>query len=915
MSSIVQRSTRTPSRSSLFKLAPVAAGCAVLIVTSSAAFAQTAAPAPDLNTVTVVGIRKGIEDAISVKKNSTSIVEAISAEDIGKLPDVSIAESIARLPGVAAQRVAGRAQAISVRGLAPDFATTLLNGREQVSTGDNRSVEFDQYPSELLSGVTIYKTPDAGLVGQGLSGTIDLQTVRPLNFKERVVSINVRGEKRTIGAIADTKDTGNRFSVSYVDQFADRSIGIALGFAHLDSPTLEQQTGIYEPWKNETRPGVTPGTYLQDGIKSLAKTGNLKRDAFMGVLEFRPSKQWTSIVDMYASEFKQFDTNNQFEVNLSGYNGTNPYIPFTYANPIIVNGALQGAQTVNVYPLVRGQSFDRKDTIKAIGWNNKFKFDTWSLLADVNYSQAKRDEVQLETNTQLAGSKSGFANGANLDTLTVNWGGGGFPTIRPGLNYSDASKLYLGDSIYGQGYGRKPQVEDKLAGYKLVATMPMFNALQDVFSGVDVGLNYSDRTKRKRQPEDELKANGSPTISSDLLYSPVDLGFSGSGIVPSWNVPGVVAKYFQPFNPSDVNSGAVGRAWDVTEKITTGFVKADIDTQLGGVNVRGNFGVQVQATDQSSAAVYVDNSNGGTQRPVNIGKTYTDVLPSLNLAFSLGNDQTIRMAAAKQIARARIDQMRASFDFDVSKTTFIPSANGGNPLLDPWKANALDISYEKYFGTKAYVAAAVYYKDLQTFIYTEARPFNFSNYTQGTIAKTNQGNFSAPYNGNGGTLKGYELSASLPFNMISSALDGFGASFSYSYNDSAISLPTSGFNSSSVGANIPLPGLSKNVSNLTVYYEKDGWSARVSQRNRSEFIGEIGNFAGDRALRWVNPEKVVDMQLGYEFKTGSLKGLGLLLQVNNVTNTPYSTYGDAPDHPLEYVNYGSTYLFGLNYKF
>src|SRR5690606_8959763 len=120
--------------------------------------------AVNLDTVVVTGIRRGIESAISVKRDSTSIVEAISAEDIGKLTDVSIAESIASLPGLAAQRVAGRAQVITVRGLSPDFATTLLNGREMVSTGDNRSVEFDQYPSELISGVTVYKTPDSGLV-------------------------------------------------------------------------------------------------------------------------------------------------------------------------------------------------------------------------------------------------------------------------------------------------------------------------------------------------------------------------------------------------------------------------------------------------------------------------------------------------------------------------------------------------------------------------------------------------------------------------------------------------------------------------------------------------------------------------------------------------------------------------------
>ena len=166
-----------------------------IMLTATAVQAQNAdadATTTDLDTVVVTGIRAGIEGAISTKRDSSSIVEAISAEDIGKLPDVSIAESIARLPGLAAQRVAGRAQVISVRGLSPDFATTLLNGREMVSTGDNRSVEFDQYPSELVNGVTIYKTPDAALVGQGLSGTIDMRTIRPLSYDGSAVMVSGR---------------------------------------------------------------------------------------------------------------------------------------------------------------------------------------------------------------------------------------------------------------------------------------------------------------------------------------------------------------------------------------------------------------------------------------------------------------------------------------------------------------------------------------------------------------------------------------------------------------------------------------------------------------------------------------------------------------------------------------------------
>ena len=128
--------------------------------------AQTAPAAADqLEEIVVTGIRAGIESAIAVKQDAMSIVEAISAEDIGKLPDTSIAESISRLPGLTSQRAEGRASAISLRGTDPGFTSALLNGREQVSTGDNRNVEFDQYPSELISQVIVYKTPDSQLVG------------------------------------------------------------------------------------------------------------------------------------------------------------------------------------------------------------------------------------------------------------------------------------------------------------------------------------------------------------------------------------------------------------------------------------------------------------------------------------------------------------------------------------------------------------------------------------------------------------------------------------------------------------------------------------------------------------------------------------------------------------------------------
>lgn len=917
---------------------------AVLLLVGGAAGAQTAPPEPTAEagqTVVVTGIRRGIEGAISVKKNAEGIVEAVSAEDIGKLPDTSIAESIARLPGLSAQRVAGRAQVISVRGLSPDFATTLLNGRELVSTGDNRSVEFDQYPSELMSGVTIYKTPDAALVGQGLSGTLDMQTIRPLNVGGRVISLNGRFERNSLGAIANQKATGNRFSVSYIDQFADRTVGVLVGFAHLDTPVLEQQVGLYEPWKQDARPGLPAGTWASDGIKSLARSGENKRDGLMATIEWRPSKTFTSALDLYYSKFKKEDTANQFEVNLSGYNGLDPNVPgnpvFNYTNAVVNgNGTLVSAQANNTYPLVRGMYNSREDTIKAVGWNNKFNVGDVRMVVDASWSKAVRDEINLENNTQRVNAANNNAM-PPLDTMTLDYGRNGFPLLGTGLSYADASQLFLRGTIYGSGYGKVPHVDDTLKALKVAGNIPMPDGISGVVPEVQVGLNYADREKQKRQPEAgiNLKA-GTPALGvplpSDLLYSSVDLGFSGTGFIPAWNVPAVVARYMD-FNPVDNLNYLIAKAWNVQEKITTGFAKASVDTQLGSMPVRGNFGVQVQHVDQRARSNYWDGSAPAGQqvKPIDEGKAYTDFLPSLNLAFDLGNDQMLRMALARQVARPRVDQLRSSLDFNIDSSTGLPSANGGNPKLDPWRANAFDISYEKYFGTKAYVAAAAFYKDLRTYIYTQSRDYNFSQFLTGYVppntctvngqpnqpcpAPQTNGIFTAPYNGTGGKLRGVELTASVPFNLFSPALNGFGVTASASFNSSSIKIKDPDSASSVGSGDITLPGLSKRVYNFTVYYERAGFEARISERKRSDFIGEIGNFAGNRTLRYVEGEEIIDAQIGYTFESGPMKGLGILFQVNNVTDADYKTYAGTKDRPLETIKWGRSYLLGANYKF
>jgi iron complex outermembrane receptor protein len=516
-----------------------------------------------------------------------------------------------------------------------------------------------------------------------------------------------------------------------------------------------------------------------------------------------------------------------------------------------------------------------------------------------------------------------------FDTLTVNFDSMDFSTITAGRDYSDPTKLFLTGTIFGSGYGKTPTVTDRLGSFKLNANLPLEG---DTFSSLDFGFNYADRAKEKHQPEADihLGPQGDTAIPDELQYGNVSLNFAGLGDIPSWDVPAAVER-FMTFSPNEDQSYLVSKAWTVNEQITSAWFKANIDTTWGDVGVRGNFGVQAQHVDQSSDSFYWDGTQpaGENRIPFSDGKTYTDWLPSLNLAFSFSNDTVLRTALAKQVARPRLDQLRASLEFNISNLNspnpnalHEPSGSGGNPTLDPWKANAFDISLEHYFeGTKGYVAAAFYYKDLQTYIFTESRTYDFTSFIDSANVSvpinSNLGQFTAPYNGQGGNMHGLELSASIPFELFSDSLKGFGVIANATFNSSSITIPPDPVATSSVGSdNIELPGLSKHIYNFTAYYSNNGFEIRVNNRQRSDFIGEISSFSADRTLRYVEGENITDAQVSYQFsESSSLHGLGLLLQASNLTNDRYRTYAGEKDRPLENIEWGRTILFGATYKF
>jgi TonB-dependent receptor len=924
-------------------------GLLMLLAVASPAYSQdqtgtTPSSEGTLETVTVTGVRAAIESAISVKRTSDNIVEAISAEDIGKLPDTSIAESISRLPGLTSQRSDGRASDISIRGTDPQFATGLLNGREQVSTGDNRAIEYDQYPAELVNAVVVYKTPDAALIGQGLSGTIALQTIRPLEYGKRAVVMDLRGEKNSDANLGgDSHNNGYRASFSYVDQYLDHTLGFAFGYARLSSPVVAKEFGTYDPWglNGTNHTGVPADVMVTGGIKSLASMGHNVRDGALATVEWRPTDFYTSTLDMYWTTAAENNNRRSLEVNLGNYNGypnaTCPTCTGTanFSNIQTEGNSLTGATVSNVVPLARNFLYVTKDQIGQIGWNNKWKLSDWSVMADLAWSRAVRDEHDYETQGQYIGGVT--------DTITYFLPGSSQPTFAATNGYADPSKVLVGPTIYGGGYSRFPHVTDELKSFRLEGG----HTAGGWFSDVLAGINYDDRTKDKKQPETGLNTvNGFVQIGPQYLLSPANLGFSGTPSSLAWNVPAVLANYFKPIVPGDPSKPGygylTGKFWDVFEKISTLYLKGNLNHPLSAdVTLRGNIGLQLLHTQQSSTAALYDEATQSST-PIGGGKSYNDVLPAMNLVFELPAQQMLRFSAAREVARPRMDQMTAGQDNNVAAggsgnsalpgypTTapfpFVASSTLGNPNLDPWRANAVDLSYEKYFANKAYLSAAVFYKDLKSYIYnlnvTGADLSAFASQVPAsvtTIGGINYGVFplgyeTIPLNGKGGRLDGFELTASAPGELLADWLNGFGASISLSETDSSIKVQgqVSGGPSST---NITLPGLSKTVASATIYYEKHGFAARVASRYRSDYIGEITDFAGDRALEYVRHELITDFQTSYEFQDGRAKGLMVLLQVNNLTNTPFIDYYQVQAQTRDYETFGRDFFFGVNYKF
>lgn len=877
--------------------------------------AQDDAQEAEDNTIIVTGFRQALDSAVGEKRSNDVILESVSAEDIGRLPDASIGESIARLPGVSSQRLNGRANSISIRGLGPDFSQTLLNGREQTSTNDNRAVDFDQYPSEIVSQVVVYKTPSADLIGQGLVGTIDVRTVRPLEVSEQIIAIGAKGSYADIGALnAGSDDFGYRANATYVDQFADDTIGIALAVSYTNEPYQLQEFNAWGYAGN----GDPGNPFVIGGNKSFVTSTQLERLGFNGTFQAELSPALMLTVDGFYSNFDDESTKRGIELPLGfGAFGTQ----FDPGTATVVNGPFGGfaeaGTFTNVEGVVRNDIFQRQADLYSGGvnlaWDNG---DRFSAFVDFGYSRTDRNELSLES---YSGTGYNVGVGAT-DTIgfVSNTEGTSFS---PMLDYSDPNQIVLtdplgwGGSRVQAGYYNNRILEDELFQYRL----GMSYEIDGIFSAIHVGAAYTDRSKRLTPDEFFIQPSGGATevsIPSEFLLRSTDLGYLGLGPIVSYDARDIIDAGLLVLD-RNLSNDIPAKAYSISEELLTGYVQLDIEQDFEDGVFTGNIGVQAIRTDQSSSGIAFA---GGDQVDVMLGDSFWDVLPSVNFSLRLDSDWVFRLSASRQIQRPQLDDLRSAISYGInnnqaeSPTGLVPfiSGGGGNPLLRPYRANAMDINVERYFaGGSGVIALQFFYKDIVSYIDGSRTIFDYADLPTpaGQTPATTIGFLDSEVNTGGGDFYGAELSATIPFDAFIGALEGFGATGGVGYTKTRIE---------DANGNVDqIPGYSEWVANGTLYYERGGFNARGSVRYRSEFLADFTGFGGSPTRRLARAETIFDAQIGYDFDNGPLDGLSVYLQGQNLTNAPFVSQFNVPEPRavIDYQEYGRRFLAGFTYRF
>lgn len=898
-----------------------------------------------LATINVTGFSRSLESSIDYQRYSDKIENVVTSADIGGLPDQSIADALTRLPGVSAQRIGGEASQINIRGLTGNFIQTTLNGRVQPSTSGSNYIQFDDYPSELINRVAVYKSSQANIIEGGVGGTIAMETANPLdNPKSQSFNVDARGSYDSrANQVYGANPRAYRFSAAYQGKFLNDTLGIGLGFADLSQPHVAEQ---YVNESYSDTPQVINGkpVYLNSGVQINQDGGSERRRGYLGTVVWQPNEHFKLTGTTFFSKFHDGSFQRGMRAQLFTNGGAVITNPVGSSSGALIGGTassipggyfgIPGLQAFSVATTDNDQSNDAN--VFSGGLNAEWNDGPWTVTADFSASHAHSQTVGSDvTADPYNGLGSGFPLIADqsvnfaLHGLNV----GDFSVANPGM-YTDLGRMALSSySVYPTIY------HDRMKAFR--STVKYEFADNPVFSAIEGGIyldNHDYSADRKvwlygsawgqywlstpNQPP--LALNSSDAVKtcwkgSEFGNFPCFLALNGSAILAAHGITPDPQKDWSQ-NWTETQSGGVN------VKVRDAFLQGDIDTTVFDRELTGNVGLRVVHTSQYSPGLQQVGNGAGEPIAdgrgvistdyihVNPGQTYTDYLPSLNLNLHLDDNNQMRFAAAKVMARPPINLLKSGVASYIYNGTYNLSS-GTNPLLDPMYATQYDLTFEHYFPDSSGVFAAdVFYKHIGSFVQTvtdQNYDFAAHGYTVPTNPKTGKpylnGEFQTAYNNTkGGYVRGIELQF-MKTHFLPGVWSGLGVALNYAYTQSGTKVESDlgGFPQKQ-----NLPGLSKNVASAALFFDRGKFSTRLAANYRSPFVS-AAQVSFTYQTVYFAAEKVFDYQAAYHFNDH----VSALFQVLNLTDQPTRTYFGNATQTSTIQYFGRTIYAGIGLKF
>ena len=903
--------------------------------------------------VVVTGFRGSLNRAIDTKRQSVGVVDSIKAEDIAAFPDLNLAESIQRIPGVSIARDAGEGRQLTVRGLGPDFTRVRINGVEANATvgstdaqgGNNRSRSFDfnVFASELFSDITVRKTPEADVEEGSLGATVDLHTSRPFDFNKPTLVVSGQAGYNDLSNRGDPKIAALA-SNTWMDGKFGALVSVAYTVRH-----IRQEGTDTTRWDNgpssggfcpptSTNCGTSPAGVRYGGsdptayaLASAATTFHPrlpryddftyeeKRLGMVGALQYKPDDNTLISLDLLYSDFKENRQEDDFETISWGRTASQNGKPQTSVLSAVVNPS-NGELVQGTFNGVDVRSEERVDQLETdfkqatLSASHKFN-DQFSLSALVGISRSAQTNPVQTTVTIDRPNTQGYSYDFTDDR---------HPALNYGFDVTNPANFEFGAGPLGANQSEIRLRPNSTYNDYRTGQLDGTYTLNDNFN-VQAGFEYKDFRFKTTQFYRLVAETTTPALPAGVTLANLTHVTNGitSGDLPagtpaSWLSPDV-GKFAQAFNiycncgtfalTQTGNSTAAGNNRGVEEADYGGYVQGNFKFDLLGLRFRGNAGVRYVDTNQASYGYQY------TTQPVLVSfkRSYDDWLPSFNLATNLRDDFIVRLAAAKVLVRPGLGSLTPGGTINVTGSN--RTVSSGNPELDPFRAKTVDMSFEWYFNKQSLLSLGLFYKSIDSFNSTlmVTQPLTAAGIPASAVAGYGlTGNedfiFSQPVNSPGGDLKGLEINYQQPFRFLPWYFKNLGVLANYTYVDSKVQYVKTA-NPVTYVVN-DLTGLSRNAANATLYYDDGRADFRISVAYRDKYLTQVPG-SNNNDVYGTNSTLNLDIGASYAV-TPHLK---LTFDAINITDEYNDQFVDSTNRVNYYNHTGRQYYVGFRYQF